>query len=438
MRNVLLILEREVIVRVRKKSFLLVTLLTPVLFATLMVLPIVLTRMDTSSAERIAVVDYTDTLYSELTESETLSFNRFSDTVGLGAKTLMQDSGYTAVLILPNNFIDEPSNATLLTEKAASLELQGKISRLLERGIEKRRIERFHIEHLDSIMKSVKASVSMRTLTLDKTGEEKESSAAFSAGIGYVLGFIAYMLILISGSMVMNGVIEEKNSRVVEVLVSTVRSFELMMGKILGIASVFLLQILIWIVLTGILVGIAGVVLATYGPGAIDSMSTGAFGVDMAGDAFTEMKSDLLAPLANIPFGTIICASLFFFLFGYLMYAAIYAAVGSAVEEPSDASQMTTPVTLPLVIGLFVLFVAIKNPNGSIPFWFSMIPFTSPVVMPVRAAYGVPTWEIILSGAVLLLSFIGMTWVASRIYRQGILRYGKKYGWRDMWQWLKG
>lgn len=437
MKNVRLIIQREVFVRVRKKSFLLATFLTPLLFAGMLILPFVLVRLDTGTHENVAVVDYSNVLAQNLNSDDAITFYHFADTLSANANTLLNDSSYSAVLIIGADAVDNPRNVSLFTLKPATLQLSEPITSQLEDAIEMVRIQRYNIENLRDIMQEVKASVSLRTVTFDEKGEEIESSVMISVGIGYVLGFFAYMLIFITGSMVMNGVIEEKNSRIVEVLVSTVRTFDLMIGKILGIAAVFLLQIAIWIVLTLLLTFGASVFIALGDPASLAAPAMEA-SPEVSGQVMSLLQNDILAPLANVPFGYILSTSLFFILFGYLAYAALYAAVGSAVEEASDAAQLTTPITIPLIVGMFAMLLAIKNPDSQIIVWLSLIPLTSPVVMPVRLAFTPPAWQVILSGLLLIATFFLLTWLASKVYRRGVLMYGKKYGWKDMLQWLRG
>lgn len=322
--------------------------------------------------------------------------------------------------------------------KSPPLELTSKIEGRLAESISEQRLLQYDIPDLKEVMNRLRVSVQMKSITLKDDGSEEESSATVTTVIAYILGFLAYFLIMVSAQMVMNGVVEEKSSRIVEVLASSVRSFDLMMGKILGIVSVFLLQALLWVVLTFIIIGIAIPII-----GVTMMKEASAAASSLGGDAgitgmFGEVGGQVLAPLANVNFAAIIGTFIFFFLFGYLLYASIFAAVGSAVEDPSDTGQLMLPITAPLLLAMLCMLMAMKTPDGPVAFWFSLIPFTSPVVMPVRMTYGVPAWQLIVSGIILVGSFIGMTWLSARVYRRGVLMYGKNFGWKDIWRWTKG
>ncbi|HPF94800.1 MAG TPA: ABC transporter permease, partial [Tenuifilaceae bacterium] len=290
----------------------------------------------------------------------------------------------------------------------------------------------------------IKTSVRVRTVKWTKDGEAKESSTELAMGMAYILSFLVYMLIFLFGTQVMRGVIEEKSSRIVEVIVSSVKPFQLMMGKILGIAAVSLVQIVLWIVLTFGLVTAASTLLLSSGS---DKMSQetvtslmeqqGASQVVPAEVADNSFVNELMTALSNVNFVLIIGGFIFFFIGGYLLYAAMFAAVGSAVDNEADTQQLVMPITIPLILAIIVMVSGLRSPDGSISFWFSMIPFTSPIVMITRLPYGVPTWELILSGSLLIITFIAITWLAGKIYRTGILLYGKKHTWAEMWKWIR-
>lgn len=438
MRQMLLIAKRELMVRVRRKSFIVSTFLVPLFFAGMGIVPVVLMKMDSGIESRIGVIDATGRVAEGLSDSQNVKFTVLKGMKPSDVQAVMADPAYTGVLTIDSSAVETAQNITLYVRKSPPLELTAKIEGRLAESISEQRLQQYDIPDLKEVVDRLRVSVQMKSITLKDDGSEEESSATVTTVIAYILGFLAYFLIMVSAQMVMNGVVEEKSSRIVEVLASSVRSFDLMMGKILGIVSVFLLQALLWVVLTFVIIGIA---IPIIGVTVVKEASTAAssFGGDtgIAG-MFGEVGGQVLAPLANVNFAGIIGTFLFFFLFGYLLYASIFAAVGSAVEDPSDTGQLMLPITAPLLLAMLCMLMAMKTPDGPVAFWFSLIPFTSPVVMPVRMTYGVPAWQLIVSGIILVGSFIGMTWLSARVYRRGVLMYGKNFGWKDIWRWTKG
>ena len=438
MRQMLLIAKRELMVRVRRKSFIVSTFLVPLFFAGMGIVPVVLMKMDSGTESRIGVIDATGCVAEGLSDSQNVKFTVLKGMKPSDVQAVMADPAYTGVLTIDSGAVETAKNITLYVRKSPPLELTAKIEGRLAESISEQRLLQYDIPDLKEVMNRLRVSVQMKSITLKDDGSEEESSATVTTVIAYILGFLAYFLIMVSAQMVMNGVVEEKSSRIVEVLASSVRSFDLMMGKILGIVSVFLLQALLWVVLTFIIIGIA---IPIIGVTVVKEASTAAS--SLGGDAgitgmFGEVGGQVLAPLANVNFAGIIGTFIFFFLFGYLLYASIFAAVGSAVEDPSDTGQLMLPITAPLLLAMLCMLMAMKTPDGPVAFWFSLIPFTSPVVMPVRMTYGVPAWQLIVSGIILVGSFIGMTWLSARVYRRGVPMYGKNFGWKDIWRWTKG
>lgn len=438
MRQMLLIAKRELMVRVRRKSFIVSTFLVPLFFAGMGIVPVVLVNMDSGTESRIGVIDASGRVAAGLTDSQNVKFTVLKGMKPSDVQAVMADPAFTGVLTIDSSAVETAKNITLYVRKSPSLELTSKIEGRLAESISEQRLQQYDIPDLKEVVERLRVSVQMKSITLKDDGSEEESSATVTTVIAYILGFLAYFLIMVSAQMVMNGVVEEKSSRIVEVLASSVRSFDLMMGKILGIVSVFLLQALLWVVLTFIIIGIAipiiGVTMMKEASAAASSLGDDAGITGM----FGEVGGQVLAPLANVNFAAIIGTFIFFFLFGYLLYASIFAAVGSAVEDPSDTGQLMLPITAPLLLAMLCMLMAMKTPDGPVAFWFSLIPFTSPVVMPVRMTYGVPAWQLIVSGIILVGSFIGMTWLSARVYRRGVLMYGKNFGWKDIWRWTKG
>ncbi|MGP1362245.1 MAG: ABC transporter permease [Bacteroides sp.] len=443
MHNILLIISREIAIRVRKKSFLLTTFLVPVLMALLMVVPSLLILWDTGKHYTVGVVDKSGLLLDSLHTSPILTYVKEQDTIA-DMQGYLQRTGYAGLLVIGDKIAEQPNDVVVYSLRTLAVDASDRVQRDLTKIVRKERIASFEIEGLEEILKKTDVNVDMRAVILNEAGEEKETSSGLSLMIGYLLGGLIYGLVAASGGMVMSGVVEEKNNRIVEVLVSSVRSFDLLMGKILGVASVFLIQILLWIVVTLVLVSAMGSFIDLGSSDQLSQVASQMGGLEMTGTShglMAQLKtgglSTILGPLESVNFLQLIVVFIYFFFGGYFLYASMYAAIGSAVEDASDAQQLVLPVTIPLLLGFFVLFVAGRSPDGTISFWFSMIPFTSPIVMPARVAYGVDTWEILLSGIFLLITFILMTGLASRVYRNGILQYGKKFGWRDILKWLK-
>jgi ABC-2 type transport system permease protein len=420
------------------------TVLTPILFAGLMVVPALIATMEDKNERHIAVVDDTGIFEGKIPETEYLKFSFLKDVDVDDLKETFHESNYYAVLYIGKMVATSPDAVVLYSNKQPSIDITSHISSALKNEIESQKLLAYDIENLDEILSSIKTSVRVRTVKWTKDGEAKESSTELAMGMAYILSFLVYMLIFLFGTQVMRGVIEEKSSRIVEVIVSSVKPFQLMMGKILGIAAVSLVQIVLWIVLTFGLVTAASTLLLSSGS---DKMSQemvtslmeqqGASQVVPAEVADNSFVNELMTALSNVNFVLIIGGFIFFFIGGYLLYAAMFAAVGSAVDNEADTQQLVMPITIPLILAIIVMVSGLRSPDGSISFWFSMIPFTSPIVMITRLPYGVPTWELILSGSLLIITFIAITWLAGKIYRTGILLYGKKHTWAEMWKWIR-
>lgn len=442
MKQIILILQREFNTRVRKKSFIIMTLLTPLLFAGLMVLPSYLMTMNDTEYRNIAVVDETGQFGEVISSGKLLTFNYIVNTPVDSLKTTFDERGYYALLAVEPGPDTLHPQLTIYARKQPSIEIISYIENSMEKEIENRKLRSYNIENLDKIMEDIKTSISCKSIKISDSGEEKESSAIVAMGFAYVLGFIIYMMVLLTGNQVMQGVIEEKNDRVIEVIISSIKPFKMMMGKILGIASVSLLQIIVWIVLT---IGLATLgmhfVMGDKNTTVVAEQTFDSMGLETAPTADSLLAGDqgmqFIAALQNQNYSLIIGSFIFFFLFGYLMYAAMYAAAGSAVENINDTQQLVLPMTIPMILALFVMLYTMKSPDGPLAVWCSIIPFTSPIVMMARITFGVPMWQLLLSGGLLLLTFVAFTLLAAKIYRVGILMHGKKPTWKEIWKWMK-
>ena len=443
-----IIIRREYLNKVKKKSFLITTLLVPILVAGLTIGVMVVMMNTKEKTKTIAVVDGSGIVLPYLQDTETIHYVDCTGQVADSVKLHMPDLGYDGLLNIPDLDVENKTiHPDLYSSKPLGMDMTSNISNRLNKAVEDYRIASYGIEGLDQIMKDVKSDIKLRSYTVSETGEEKISEAGVYSIISMVLGIIIFMFVTLFGGMVMSAVIEEKSSRVVEVLVSSVKATELMFGKIIGIALVALTQFLLWIILSGVIIAAAGGIMRDKLVGDADPVEL-AQSLGVSPDQLDTMDLSQLAAgnsevasvldmIHGIPFGKIIIIFLLFFIFGYLLYASLFAAIGSAVENEGDSQQLQLPLTIPLMLGYIIALYAFNAPDSTIAFWASMFPFTSPIVMIARLPFGVPGWEIALSLALLILTFIICAWASAKIYKVGILMFGKKSSWKDLWNWLK-
>ena len=452
-----IVIQREYLNKVKKKSFLLTTFGVPILFAgmyAVMIFIMLRTEVDT---KRIAVIDNSGIVMSALENSDRITFTQLDETDPENVKNRLGE--YDADILLCISPLDSATksvSATTYADKPMGVETSSFIEGRINDAIEAYRIDSYGIPDLEQIMSDVQSNIHLTSYTVDEKGKESISQSEVYMIVSMVLAMALYMFIALFSGMVMNSVIEEKSSRVVEVLVSSVKSTELMFGKIIGVALVALTQFLLWIILTGMILGILGGIIGmdklTGGMDQsqmeqVQQMSMGA-GAGTAIDlqALTDTTAVAEGPtgmqavigtLGSLNYTQLAVSFLLFFIFGYLLYASLFAAIGSAVENEADTQQLQLPITIPLLIGFFIAFYAFRAPESSIVWWGSMIPFTSPIVMLARLPFGVPTWELILSIGLLVLTFVACAWASAKIYKVGILMYGKKSSFKDLWKWLK-
>ncbi len=459
-----IIIQREYLNKVKKKSFLLITFLAPVLFAGIAILPSVIMLGAKEEAKQVGVIDRSGIVMPFLTDNEVTHFQDLGpDASPEAIKADFSASGVDILLTISElDTVGRTVSADCYSEKPLGMDTGEMIESRINDAVEAYRIESYGIDNLEEIMAGVKSDVKLRSYTIDESGKESISESGIYMALSMILGMALYMFIALFSGMVMSSVIEEKSSRVVEVLMSSVKATELMFGKIIGVALVALTQFLLWILLTLMLIGVAGGILGK------DKLM-GMLGDDPATEMVGQMNEDVNLPagmdlngalaaatdttgvaagepsgmevvmstLGNINLGQILFAFLFFFVFGYLLYASLFAAIGSAVENEGDSSQLQIPVTIPLLLAFFIAIYAFKAPDSSLVFWGSMIPFTSPIVMLARIPFGVATWELVLSMALLVLTFVVCAWASAKIYKVGILMYGKKSTFKDLWKWLR-
>ena len=433
-----IIITREFNERVRKKSFIVTTILMPVLMIGLMVAPALIMRYSQGETRHISVIDESGVIAPRLESSEEVVYEPTDLTLDEARREHTDRFG---ILWIGRDIMTNPGNVKLYTNGSSAMLVEESVSGQIADIIEKEKLKDYNIENLSQILDEVKTTVYMQVFRNDQMqddGSDKQAnSSAVSTVVGLVLGMILYMFLMIYGAMVMQSVIEEKNSRVLEVMVSSVRPFDLMLGKILGVASVAVVQVLIWGVLCAVGAAVAVHMMPADVLAGVQAMQHGV--PDAA--ASIDMNPEMLQVMAAVTdFGYIlrIFAYLLLFVFGgYLFYSAMFAAVGSAVDSIQDAQQLQTPITIPIILALLVMITVINDPNSQMAFWFSIIPFTSPIVMMARIPYDIPLWEVALSLVVLYASFVGMVWFAAKIYRVGIFMYGKKPSLKELFKWIR-
>lgn len=438
-----IIIKREFNERVRKKSFIITTILTPLLFVGVMVGMFFIMNVRSSEVRHIMVEDHSGFIAGKLESDERILFEPTDKTIEQvkQERTDGEHSGLFGVLVIDGDIMENPRNVRLYTYGPSTIEIESAIASQIRNIVEDEKLKAYDIENLPQILEEVKTPVSVRAFKIGDTGEAKESSSGFAMGLAYIFGFLIYMFVFIYGAMVMQGVIEEKSSKVLEIMVSSVKPFELMMGKILGIATVAITQFLIWVVI----MFVAGTAMMHFiSPDIAAGAASGMAESGMAGAGIAGMENldpatlDAVKSMADPRFMiNMIGGFLIYFIGGYLLYAAMFAAIGSAVDNAADSQQLQLPVTIPMILAIFVMMSVMREPNSSLALWFSMIPFTSPVIMLARLPYGVPLWELVTSVVILYGTFVVMVWLAGKIYRVGIFMYGKKPTFKELFKWAK-
>ncbi len=435
MSQVGIIIAREFNERVRKKSFILTTLLVPLFMVALMAVPSLLMLYAGSDTKEIAVIDQSGVILPRLESNEEILFTPCE--VPLEEARL--DTERFGLLWIGEDILSNNNNLRLYTNASSSMILEENIEKQIEKILEEEKLKGYQIENLAEILAAVETNITLQSFRNDT--EEQSPSAGASFAISYLLAFVLYMFLIIYGQMVMQAVIEEKNTRVLDVLVTSARPFQLMLGKILGIASVAVTQVAIWgVLIFGI--GAAGSsllmpkVLSGEQLTQLTELQAGTLDTSTI-DPDTLSDMQLFATFTDVGYLAMIFAYLLLFLIGgYLLYSALFAAVGASVDNVMDAGQLTTPIILPIILALMIMFVVMKDPNSSLAFWFSIIPLTSPIVMMARIPAGIPAWEPILALVILYLTILGTIWLAAKIYRVGILMHGKKPTLKELWRWV--
>lgn len=439
MGKIAIIAGREFNERVRKKSFIITTILMPLAFVAIMFIPALMMNIQSDEKHEIVVVDQSGTIAPKMQDSATIDYTSSDRTL---EELTAEQQDVFGILIIGSDVATNPSNVQLLTYESSTINIESEIADQIRTILEAEKLKAYNIEDIDSILEAIKTPVSLKVKQLGESGETKESSSILNIALAYIFGFLIYMFVFLYGNMVMQGVIEEKSNKVMEVMVSSVKPFQLMMGKILGIASVAVTQFVIWVVF--ILV-VGGVAMSLFGVSDMMAAATASAAMDpaamMGAAEMPAMDGELLAVLNTITDPAyllrILGGFLVYFIGGYLLYAAMFAAVGSAVDNEKDTNNLQLPITIPLILAIFVMMSAMQDPHGPLAFWFSLIPFTSPVVMMVRLPYGVPGWELALSIGLLFVTFIAMVYLAGKIYRVGVFMYGKKPTFGELAKWIR-
>jgi ABC-2 type transport system permease protein len=448
-----LIIEREYMTRVRKKSFIILTFLTPLLLVALIAVPLALSSVKSSDVKTIAVSDSKGLYFDRLENNAQYKFVRSGDNLKEIRRQITEEGSAYAYLDIKGDLSTDSSSVNIYTVKQAEMEMKDFIKDQLKELARKDKIASYHIQGLDKIIEDSNPKLSINTIKWDKDGGEKESSSELAMVIGLIATFVIYIFIFAYGAMVMNGVIEEKINRIVEVIVSSVKPFDLMMGKIIGIAMVGLTQVLLWVILIGGTIGVATYALKDkvsdeqmkkFSTEMVQSQSVTNPGLQAPQvKQITEQANDvpdaqkILQMVNNMNLGEIVFWFVLYFLGGYLLYASLFAAFGSAIDNQEDSQQFVLPLTIPVLFALYAGMYSAQNPDGPLAFWCSMFPLTSPIVMMVRIPFGVPLWQLLISFGLLVVTFVLVVKMAAKIYRTGILMYGKKVTYKELIKWLR-
>lgn len=441
MNKIALIIKREYLTRVKKKSFIIMTILGPLLLAGIMIVPIWLS-MQKPSQQKIEVVDESFLFKGLIPEKEFIDFD-YPETSFIKVQDDFYDSDYDAILYIPHNIMEGGKTVKLFYKKPLGIATEQYVASTIGKMMYNVILAKNKVDI--NLVKDAETSSRINVITqkLEATGKSEKTNTGLYMALGLGGGILIYMFIFLYGVQVMRGVMEEKTSRIVEVILSSVKPFQLMMGKIIGVALVGLTQFLLWVVLTMTLYSVGAVtILKDIDIKQIQQQEEVIkIGADLDYMNMKKMEqpnivTEVWNDFKSVNIVQIVCCLLFYFMAGYLMYSALFAAVGAAVDNEADTQQFMMPITIPLIFAFIIAQTVMQNPDSSMAFWFSMIPFTSPIIMMVRLPFGVPAWEVALSMVLLVLGFLFTTWLAARIYRTGILMYGKKVTWKELGKWL--
>jgi len=420
MNKIGIVIKSEYLRRVSKKSFLILTILVPFIFAALVFVPLWLSTLNGGEQKQIAIVDNTGK-YSKIFENtDEYKFVTSSD-ADMQAYRKNPDKSIFAFLFINGDLLENPADATLYSDQQVPMSLTDAINKTLSENLKNEKLASYHLPDIDKIVADSKIKFDIKAVKWGSDGKETASSSEAASMIGIVLTIISFMFIMMYGAQVMAGVMEEKTNRIVEVIVSSVKPYDLMMGKIIGIGFVGITQIFLWIILTAALIGGSALFL----------------GGSISASDMSNIGAEILSAIGSINLTWIAINFIIYFIGGYLLFSSIYAAIGASVNQQEDSSQFMMPIMLIMLFGFYAGIYSVENPDGPLAFWCSLIPFTSPVVMMVRLPFDVPIWQVLISYVLLYATAIGAVWVSAKIYRVGILMYGKKPTFGEMIKWIR-
>ncbi len=437
MDKILLIIQREYLTRVSKKSFWIASILVPFLIAGIYAIPLYF-ALNSNDTKTVEIVDESGLFKDKIKSKGDITYKFINDSYKV-AKDGLEKSKSDILVSIPKDILTNPDGVKIVGKESVGFGIQNDIENAIQTELRNIKLKNANIDL--KVLEDNKVSVSASTFTLKDDGKEESSSSKGAIILGGLFGFILYMSAFLYGSQVMNGVIEEKSNRIIEVMISSVRPFQLMMGKIIGVGLVGITQFLLW----GVLTFGASTATTAIMSGKIEAKAKAMTQSGATKAEVTKMEKDLSSknPLSevsqtieSVSLAKIILCFLLFYIGGYLIYSSLFAAVGAAVENASEAQQFLLPVTIPIIVSFLLFTEIMEHPNGNLAFWASMFPLTSPIDMMIRLPFGVPNWQIALSLFFLILGFIGTTWLAGKIYRVGILMYGKKISWKEIAKWV--
>ncbi|MDE6802269.1 MAG: ABC transporter permease [Muribaculaceae bacterium] len=428
-----IIIAREYLQRVRKKSFIITTIATPILLLVLMCLPAILMNVNMTSAKEVGVIDPSGKIAEKLVDSPLATFTKLD----MDPDSISAEAGFDAFLILPSNVIERPVGISLYSRDAGTMMLESYITQSLDDIIEQERLDAMDMGNLKSVLKEIEVNSSLNTFKLNESNEVVNSSTTISYVIGLIMSAVLYFFLLMYGQMVMTSIVEEKSNRVLELIVTSVKPMQIMMGKIIGVGCVALTQLAVWaVIILGATMTLLPMIISPELAGDISAFNAGTLDATQASIDIEGIQALSIVGDTGYLIG-IMGWLLLFLLGGFLLYAAIYAAIGSAIDNVQDGSQLQAFVLIPLIISFFASTTVAANPDSGLAFWLSIVPFTSPLVMMTRIPFDIPVGEIILSLVILYISFILMVWLAGKIYRVGIFMYGKKPTIKDLIRWAR-
>lgn len=430
MNKILIIIQREFLKRVRTKGFIILTIIMPFIMAALVFVPLWLSSIENDEQQKVAVIDPTGVYAKALKASKSFAF---SAQPVITEEMRSEDSPYDAVVAISGDLVKNNGKVTIYSHKEIPGNLLDYIQSKLNETVQKQKLEATGIAGLDKIIDDVQRDVNMKTVKWSKEGDEQASSTYVAIIVGGIFTLLIYIFVITYGGMVMQSVIEEKTNRIIELLVSSVKPFQLMMGKIIGVMLVGIAQMALWGVMLSIIMTVASV-----GFGVSQAQSIAA-GQPMPSPTMnmSQDTQELLTAIVNLPYAEIGLMFIIMFVGGYLLYSSFFAATGASINEQEDASQFVVPITMITLFGLYAAMYSIENTDGPLAFWASLFPLTSPIVMMIRIPFGVPLWQELLSIALLYASAFLMIWIGGKIYRVGILMYGKKPSIKEIIKWMR-